>query len=303
MNGRSALSRSCAMVVRLYPTWWRNHYGEEVSDVLDACQVTWATLADLARGALDARLHSFGDPRRSPMDDVCRRSTTVLNSFAAFCLVGAGLAKLGEDKPVHASLARGLTAWTWRGVILAAVVAVGFALVACLAFAVALLRPEGRAGLRRTLPMAGLATASLVAMPAAVVAYARLFGGSGTRSGAGAWLSVLGMGALVATLLTVALLAATTAVRRADVPPAQARLAARATIAAPVAMAVCTAAAVAWGLALRSHAPTAFSGSNGIASSSLVASWVAIVAAMIGCTLTAARAAVGNLRVLRARTA
>jgi len=200
-------------------------------------------------------------PKEVTHGRLSRRSTTVLGALAAFCLAGAALAKLGEDDPVHASLGHGFTAWTWRGVVVAAVIAVGLALLACLAFASALLRPGGRDGTdhpTRALPMTALAIASLLALPTAAVGYAHLFRGHGTRSGAQEWLPVIGMCAIVGILLAVALIAGTTAIRRLEVPATQARLAAQETIAAPVAMALCTAAAVSgvWRCGLRPRPPS-----------------------------------------------
>jgi hypothetical protein len=64
-------------------------------------------------------------------------------------------------------------------------------------------------------------------------------------------------------------------------------------------MGACALAAVAWGLSLRADAPAAFAGANGIASSSLAASWTAIVAAMVACTTVAGWAALGARRAPR----
>lgn len=61
-------TRDLAWMVRLYPRWWRDRYGDEMSAMLETTRASPAIVAGLVRGALDARL--LGDdapPRGAPL--------------------------------------------------------------------------------------------------------------------------------------------------------------------------------------------------------------------------------------------
>jgi hypothetical protein len=47
-------------LLRLYPRAWRERYGEEFSDLLEASPANWHTVVDTARGAADARRREGG---------------------------------------------------------------------------------------------------------------------------------------------------------------------------------------------------------------------------------------------------
>jgi hypothetical protein len=47
-----------ARLLQLYPRAWRARYEAEVLAVLEEAQIGWRAWLDLARGALDARLHA-----------------------------------------------------------------------------------------------------------------------------------------------------------------------------------------------------------------------------------------------------
>jgi len=53
----SAPSPAVSVVLRAYPGTWRDRYGAEMTALLADRQPGWRDLLDLARGALDARLH------------------------------------------------------------------------------------------------------------------------------------------------------------------------------------------------------------------------------------------------------
>src|SRR5437867_2080972 len=56
-----ARSRS-ARWLRLYPRDWRERYGDELLEVLEARPIDWRVRFDLVRGALDAHLNPLSPP-------------------------------------------------------------------------------------------------------------------------------------------------------------------------------------------------------------------------------------------------
>lgn len=51
------MRQAARAILRLYPPNWRDRYGAEIADILEERRSGWRELIDLARGALDARLH------------------------------------------------------------------------------------------------------------------------------------------------------------------------------------------------------------------------------------------------------
>jgi nitrite reductase/ring-hydroxylating ferredoxin subunit len=58
----SAPTPALSLVLRAYPRRWRERYGAEMMALLADRQPGWGDLLDLARGALDARLHRLVPP-------------------------------------------------------------------------------------------------------------------------------------------------------------------------------------------------------------------------------------------------
>lgn len=58
----SAPPRAVSLVLGAYPRRWRERYGAEMTALLADRQPGWRDLLDLARGALDARLHRLAPP-------------------------------------------------------------------------------------------------------------------------------------------------------------------------------------------------------------------------------------------------
>ena len=79
----------------LYPSAWRERYGEEMSALLEESAPNLAATLDLARGALLAHLHPLA--RTRPLERARGSVVGVLGSFIAFCFLGAGFAKTTEN--------------------------------------------------------------------------------------------------------------------------------------------------------------------------------------------------------------
>lgn len=69
-------------ILRAYPRWWRDRYGDEVADLLEQRPLDASARIDLLRGALDA--HLGGDGRRS-----FRGAAAMLVAGAAWTIAGA----------------------------------------------------------------------------------------------------------------------------------------------------------------------------------------------------------------------
>lgn len=97
--GRGRWPRVAARaVLALYPRRWRRRYGPELDAVLRDTPASPRMLADLALGALDARLHPELTPDPGvPQDGARQAVATMLLAATTLTLVVAGFAKLGED--------------------------------------------------------------------------------------------------------------------------------------------------------------------------------------------------------------
>lgn len=82
-------------LLALYPSAWRERYGEEMSALLEEAAPSLLATLDLARGALLAHLHPLA--RTRPVERARNSVVGVLGCFIAFCFLGAGFAKTTED--------------------------------------------------------------------------------------------------------------------------------------------------------------------------------------------------------------
>jgi hypothetical protein len=161
-------------LVRLYPAHWRERYGEEYDTLLEEHGADLRTLADVAFGAIDARLGAARRPTRERR----QRSALTASLWAAVAMAAAvaGFQKMVEYDDFRTAAAHHAPVAAGRDLILAG--AIILAVAACLAGLVvvtALWRDLGRAPraeLMRPLLLAAAATAAFLFGLAALVAYA-----------------------------------------------------------------------------------------------------------------------------------
>jgi hypothetical protein len=65
MPSRSTIGTPGTGLLRLYPSWWRERYGSEVADLLEARPLDVRARLDLVRGAFDAHIGN-PEPERGP---------------------------------------------------------------------------------------------------------------------------------------------------------------------------------------------------------------------------------------------
>ena len=161
-------------LLRLYPPGWRERYGEEYDALLEEHGADLRTLADVAAGAVDARLGGG----RMPTRERRQRSALAASLWAAVAIAAcvAGFQKMVEYDDFRSAAAHHPPVAAGRDLILGGAVVVAAA--ACLAGLVlgnALwrdLRRPPRGELVRPLLLAGAATAAFILGLAALVVYA-----------------------------------------------------------------------------------------------------------------------------------
>lgn len=98
-----------AVLLRLYPHWWRSRYAEEFLALLEETPPGIVSLLDITVCALAARLSSsMGDPVMHPVQ------RALPASFAAWLMaVGAGINLYAsvDDNPVVAAMRRSLAVY------------------------------------------------------------------------------------------------------------------------------------------------------------------------------------------------
>ena len=92
MASRSTARASGTGLLRLYPSWWRERYGDEMAALLETRPPNARARLDLVRGAFDAHLRS-PEPRRAPG----RAVAAALIAGAAWTI--AGVASVGGPVP------------------------------------------------------------------------------------------------------------------------------------------------------------------------------------------------------------
>ena len=92
MASRSTARASGTGLLRLYPSWWRERYGDEMVALLETRPPNARARLDLVRGAFDAHLRS-PEPRRAPG----RAVAAALIAGAAWTI--AGVASVGGPVP------------------------------------------------------------------------------------------------------------------------------------------------------------------------------------------------------------
>ncbi len=92
MPSESAAHTSGTGLLRLYPSWWRERYGDEMAALLETRPPDARARLDLVRGALDAHLRS-PEPGRGP------RGTVAAALIAGAAWTIAGVASVGGPAP------------------------------------------------------------------------------------------------------------------------------------------------------------------------------------------------------------
>ncbi len=297
----SRAERVAGALVRLYPRPWRDRYGSELLDLLAAAPVTPPLLLDLARGALDARLHLHQLLKGSARMTTRLRSVAI-TTFAAwvlFCFAASGVAKSTEDLTfaevghAHPAIAAGrLVAEFALGLSLAAVVVGGLPLMAGVARQAWRRRDPSAIRLLVVPPVAG------AIVLAATVLLGRIRVGP-VRSTVDT-VAFLGWIALTAAAAAVSVLAVAASVRRSDLSVGTLRAAAWAAAAAAAAMTFGLLAGAGYGLAVWTTTPALFHSANGILATPLPATWTAALIGALVAVATADRAALRGLAELRA---
>jgi hypothetical protein len=156
------MTRLARIVQRLYPPAWRERYREEYAALLDDHGVDARTLADMARGAVDARVR---DLAAAPPE---RRQRTALAAclwaVAAAAVAVAGFAKMAEYDDFTAAAARHAPVAAGRDLIFAgAGIVAGAVCAGGLVIAAALWRDLRRSARRNLVhPLAAVIAAALV---------------------------------------------------------------------------------------------------------------------------------------------
>jgi hypothetical protein len=239
-------------LVHLYPADWRERYGEEYDALLEAHGADLRTLADVAAGAVDARLGGG----RTATPGRRQRSALVACLWAAVAMTAcvAGFQKMVEYDDFRSAASRHAPVAAGRDLILAGGLIVAAA--ACLAGLMVVaalwrdLRRAPRAALVRPLLAAAAATLAFFLGLAALVAYAHEapgypVHGRETTAVLAAWFLYS------CACVVLALSAAGRLLSRLSLGPAALRWTMRLAWVAAAGMALTVAGLAAWGIALR----------------------------------------------------
>lgn len=253
------MTRRARIVLRLYPRAWRERYREECEALLDDHGVDARTLADMVRGALDARTRDLAG---APAE---RRQRTALAAclWAATASAAsvAGFAKMAEYDDFTRAAARHAPVAAARDLIFAGAAIVALAVCAAGLVVAAALWRDLRGGSHAELlrPLAALAGAAAVLALALVLLVVFAHTASPrpphdprNLAVVGAWLAVS------AVAVAVGLVAAGGIVLRVTLDARALRLAVGAAWAAAGGMCLAASGLVLWGAALEAASPRVF---------------------------------------------
>lgn len=279
-------------LLRLYPAGWRERYGEEYVALLEEHGADLRTLADVAAGAVDARLGAG----RMPTRERRQRSALAASLWAAVAIAAcvAGFQKMVEYDDFRSAAAHHPPVAAGRDLILGGAVVVAAAVcLAGLTLGSALwrhLRRPPRGALVRPLLLAGAATAAFVLGLAALVVYAHESAGQPVRDHQtiavlGAWV------AYSSVCVVLALSAAGRLVARVSIDAAGLRRTVRLAWLGAAGMVLTVAGMLVWGIALRlDSAPLFDLRDGGLLATPTAATWGAellVAAAALALALAA----------------
>jgi hypothetical protein len=273
-----------------YPAQWRRHYAAEYAALLSDALLPapWfrrvLLIADVLRGALDARLNPRGyamtDRVRTPM-------TTAAWAAALFTVAGIGFRKMTEDPPLNGPGGQpAAVGWSFTLLVVGAALALLALIVAALPTAMAMIRGQGK-GSFKFLAVPPLALAVWFGLLSLVFRIAGNAGVHSARNVMGFSLVIVsGLGVLAATAW-----AACAVFRRVAAPTPPRWRAVTLTVVA-AGMAATTVACLAWGLALRAATPGGFTAysQDGLLATPLLPSWIVQLVLMAAATALAVQA-------------
>lgn len=278
------MTRLARIVLRLYPPAWRERYGEEYDALLADHGVDARTLADMLRGALDARVRDLAGA--SPERRQRAALAACLWAVAAAAAAVAAFVKMAEYDDFTAAAARHAPVAAGRDLIFAGAGIVAAAVCAGgLVVAVALWR-DLRRGARRELvhPLAAVIAAAVVVAlgPGVLAVYAhtqrvRSPHDPLTLAVVGAWLIVS------AAAVAVGLANTGRIVVRVPLRAHELRLAVGAAYVAAGGLCLTAGGLVGWGIALEAESARVFGlPDGGILATPTAATWAVQVALGVG---------------------
>jgi hypothetical protein len=290
-------------MVRLYPRAWRERYEDEFVALLEERPASVLDVYDLALGALDAWLSPQVVSERSVALMVGRMRGSVLLvlwAWAGVVAAGVGFQKVTEYEDfVRAARESPPVGASFDAVVVGAVVALAAVLAGGAPIVVAALK-EAFDSRRRDIPLLlCVPPLSLGVFIGYVLVLMRvvypILGDPAVHDpvNVALFLSIAEMFLLAAVASTASVSAA---VRRSRLGEHLYRFALYPAALTTLAMVVVSAATVVWGIALWTQAPALFAGDDGILATPTSASWLAILAVMVGCTSVAVLAVIRGLR-------
>ncbi|MDQ6725309.1 MAG: hypothetical protein M3066_03960 [Actinomycetota bacterium] len=289
MAPRHASRRLVHLLVRLHPPGWRRRYGAEFAGVVEAALADGTRrgrlIVDVARGAVDARLHPSLTEGSSPTASLRGAASTAFCAFIAFVIAGMGFQKMTEDPSFSAAAhAHPALAWSYRLVVGGAVLAGAAIAVAALPVAVAVAR-QARAGRRDMLRLLVIPPVAAAVSVLTTVGLARLGGHAGRVHAAG---NIALFGIVVALGLATAVIwgaGAASAMHDAAVSGRALRAQVVPLAVASLAMAAVTLGVAGWGVALRVSDAALFRTDNGVLATPMALSWIGAVTVMAVATV------------------
>jgi len=254
------------LLLRCYPAWWRDRYGEELEALIVEAsggrRVPWRICLDVALAGCRERLRAAalsGDGVQ-PVERARAGLVLTLSAWVLFVVGGAVVQKFSEQwQSATPAADRALPAAAFQVLVVGA--AVGTALVlagvcAALPGALALLRRGGWMEIRRPVVRAAVLTVAAAAVTVALVVWAH---GLTSRQRNGNDLDYetlfVACGVLLVACLTAWTCAAVVTARRIDLSARVLRLEASLAVAVSVSMAAMTVATATWWAALARSAP------------------------------------------------
>jgi hypothetical protein len=284
--------RAVRLVLSFYPRWWRQRYGEEfaalLADLIDSASrpARAAMLANALRGGLAA--HVAGAAGRMMPDRGKEPLATVACAIMVFVVGLAGLAKLREGTVFSSAAQAHPPVAMSLGVLQAAAALAGVAVLAGLVpLAWTVLRQvvvDRRPGLIGPLAAGVLAPLGWFGF---LLITARLIGGNPAGPSL-AVLAILAVSGAVAVVICAG--AVITLIRRVQLPGRLLRAEVPAMAVLSLAIALATAADIAWGLSIRSADSALFNSDNGLISTPFAPSWAGSAMVLSAVTVVVAAA-------------
>jgi len=296
-------ARGRARLLAFYPREWRERYGGELLDLLEAeahdGRLRVATYLDVIRAGLGERLRSCGlrGDAVPPRERVRAGVLLVLSSWAAFVIAGIALQKLSEHwQAVTPAADRGLPRAAFDAVRVAAVLGSLSIVAGVLLVARPILTLIGSGGLpriRRSLGWALGVTALTAVVLVAVVIWAHHLSSVARNGGDALYgLAFLGLVTCVVGTVTAWTVTAVTTARSLDIPWGTLRRETYLAGATTLAMTAVTGAATVWWIAVAGSP-------SGLFAPGFPWLMVAIVSTMVTAT---GLALTGTHRAIRATT-